>query len=193
MLQAPLTDRTYEGCYKINLKYIYLALYFHLQWEHFGFNCTATAVVFHIVFRTVLAFIMSWYELFYTLLVEICDLYYRPSCRKCFHLSIILEFVASRGVLTVPFKGCQGDISLKRKATRTCRGNSSYIVARLIMHGAVPPLPLRSIRHQLIKGNDDFTFLWRIFKIISLWLEYFRKIFFIYMSLETIYVELRER
>jgi len=116
-------------------------------------------VLFHTVLRKVMAFIMSWDELFYTLLVEICDVCYRSSCRNCYHLSIIFESVAASGVPTVLFQGVSGGYFSKRKATRTCRGNSSYMVARLKMHGAAPPLPLRSISYQLIKHNDIFTFL----------------------------------
>jgi len=53
---------------------------YNLTLEQFRCQCTAVSLLFHIVCTTVKAFIMSWFELFYFLLLEVCALYYQPSC-----------------------------------------------------------------------------------------------------------------
>jgi len=127
-------------------------------------------MLFHTVLRTVVTFIMSWDELFYTLwpILSALEL-------QLFSALDHLWICGRSGRAYSPVQGVSGGYFSRRKATRTCRGNSSYMVARLEMRGAAPPRPLRSISHQLIKSNDVFTFLWRVFKIISSWLGYFRK------------------
>ena len=53
---------------------------YSLTYEQFRCKCTAVALLFHIVRTTVKAFIMSWFELFCSLLLEVCALYYQPTC-----------------------------------------------------------------------------------------------------------------
>ena len=52
----------------------------NLTYKQCRYKCTAVSLLFLIARTTVKAFIMSWYELFYCLLIEVCALYYQPTC-----------------------------------------------------------------------------------------------------------------
>ena len=70
---SPLPLYDFMVCTGTNL------LYNHTL-EQFWCKCTAVSLLFYIVHTTVKTFIMSWFELFNSLLIQACALYYQPSC-----------------------------------------------------------------------------------------------------------------
>jgi hypothetical protein len=70
---SPLSLYAFMVCTGITLLY-------NLTYEQFRCKCTAVALLFHIVHSIVKACIMSWFELFCCLLLEVCALYYQLTC-----------------------------------------------------------------------------------------------------------------
>jgi len=56
------------------------SLLYNLTYKQCRYKYTAVSLFFHIARTTVKTYIMSWYELFYCLLIEVCALYYQPTC-----------------------------------------------------------------------------------------------------------------
>ena len=54
-------------------------MYCEVQKEHFTCNCTAIPLVFRTVLPTTKAFIISWDELFYSLLISVRVMCYQPA------------------------------------------------------------------------------------------------------------------
>jgi len=70
---SPLPMYSFMVCTVTSLPY-------NLTYKQCRCKYTAVSLLFHIACTTVKAFIMSWYELFYCLLIEVCALYYQPTC-----------------------------------------------------------------------------------------------------------------
>ena len=65
--------------------------------QHFGCECITIQLFFHIFLAKNEAFIISWDNLFYALLIKVHVLCYQPPHNNCFHLMIMLKFVVTKG------------------------------------------------------------------------------------------------
>jgi hypothetical protein len=100
--------KTPETCWAVNKRQdnklenccIWLVIYLNCTMMHgltnLKFYCTAIPVLFNTVPARVEAFIASYNELLYSLLMEVPVLWYQPSFHNCFHLVIIFKFSAAK-------------------------------------------------------------------------------------------------
>ena len=115
MLQASLTDRTYEGCYKINLKYIYTWLFIFISSKSNSglivpllqcFSTQSFAKLWHLSCGTSYSILCWWKSVTYIIGHRFATVTISRSS---------LNLWPRRACLQSCSKECQGAISLREK------------------------------------------------------------------------------
>jgi hypothetical protein len=85
----------------------------------YRFSSTGILPIFHTFVAKTEAFITSWDELFYPLLIPLCAVCHQPSCHVCSHFAMVFKFATANILLqrwttddksSVPDQGCMRDV-----------------------------------------------------------------------------------